>query len=119
MEVENGGTSFQEWDDRLPESSPEASKHPVEDVNCGEKSCEWAIAWMRVEPSGSQLIRSATSAGVGLRVDVMLQRQLDGVKAQFRILNIRYGLLYPAHPVITHDGQRLIFKSVAEAKDYL
>lgn len=47
------------------------------------------------------------------------QRQFDGVKAQFRSMNIRYGMLYPTHLVITHDGQRLIFTSVPEAEDYL
>ena len=43
--------------------------------------------------------------------------QFDGVKARFRSMNIP--LLYPAHMVITHDSQHLIFKSVAEAEDYL
>ncbi len=47
------------------------------------------------------------------------QRQFDGVKARFRSTNIRNRLLHPAHLVITHDGQRLIFKSVAEAEDFL
>ncbi|KAG7522442.1 hypothetical protein JOB18_022344 [Solea senegalensis] len=46
-----------------------------------------------------------------------LQRQFDGIKAQLRALNIRYGMLYPAHLVIKHNDQRLIFKSVPEAKD--
>lgn len=43
----------------------------------------------------------------------------DGVKAQFRSMNIHYGLFYPAQLVITHDGWRLIFKSVAEAENFL
>lgn len=47
------------------------------------------------------------------------QRLFDGVKTRLRVLNIRYGLLYPAHLVVTHDGKRLVFKSVAEAEDFL
>ncbi|KAE8295999.1 hypothetical protein D5F01_LYC04748 [Larimichthys crocea] len=47
------------------------------------------------------------------------QRQFDGVKARFRAMDIRYGLLYPAHLVVTHNAERLIFKSVKEAEDFL
>lgn len=47
------------------------------------------------------------------------QRLFDGVKAKLRALNIRYGLLYPAHLVITHDGRRRVFTSVSEAEDFL
>lgn len=45
------------------------------------------------------------------------QRQFNGIKAWLRAMNIHYGLLYPAHLVVTHNDQRLVFKSVAE--DYL
>lgn len=47
------------------------------------------------------------------------QRLFDGVKAKFRAMNIRYGLLYPAHLVITYDGLRRVFTSVTEAEDFL
>lgn len=47
------------------------------------------------------------------------QRQFDGVKARFRAMDIRYGMLYPAHLVITHESKRRIFKTVPEAEEYL
>lgn len=47
------------------------------------------------------------------------QRLFDGVKIQLRAMNIRYGMLYPAHLIITHDDKRLIFKTVSEAEDYI
>lgn len=37
------------------------------------------------------------------------QRQFDGVKAQLRGMEIRYGMLYPAHLIVTHSDQRHIF----------
>lgn len=47
------------------------------------------------------------------------QRLFNGVKVKLCDLNIHYGLLYPAHLVITHDGRRLVFTSVTEAEDFL
>lgn len=47
------------------------------------------------------------------------QRLFDAVKTQFRARNIRYGMLYPAHLIITHGDKRRIFKSVKEAEDYI
>ncbi|KAE8278059.1 hypothetical protein D5F01_LYC23874 [Larimichthys crocea] len=47
------------------------------------------------------------------------QRQFSGGKARFQAMDIRYGLLYPAHLVVTHNVERLVFKSVKEAKDFL
>lgn len=47
------------------------------------------------------------------------QRQFDGVKAQLRGMEIRYGMLYPAHLIVTHAGQRHVFKTVAEAEDFV
>lgn len=47
------------------------------------------------------------------------QRQFDGVKAQLRGMEIRYGMLYPAHLIVTHSYQRHIFKSVSEAEDFI
>ena len=61
----------------------------------------------------------------GIKVDIeshatrQRQREFDGVKARFRSMDIRYGMLYPAHLVITHDGKRRIFKTVSEAEEYL
>lgn len=34
-------------------------------------------------------------------------------------MNIRYGLLHPAHLIITHNDKRLISKTVAEAEGYI
>lgn len=48
-----------------------------------------------------------------------LQQRFNGVKTQLRALNIRYGMLYPAHLIITHNDKRRIFKSVAEAEEYV
>lgn len=48
-----------------------------------------------------------------------MQKRFDGVKTQLRALNIRYGMLYPAHLIITHNDKRRIFKSVAEAEEYV
>ncbi|CAM4663947.1 unnamed protein product [Leuciscus chuanchicus] len=48
-----------------------------------------------------------------------LQRRFDGVKAKLRALNIRYGMLYPAQLMITHNERRIIFKSDEEAEDYV
>lgn len=47
------------------------------------------------------------------------QRRFDGVKAKLRALNIRYGMLYPAQLMITHNERRIIFKSDEEAEDYV
>lgn len=43
-----------------------------------------------------------------------LQQCINGVKTQLHALNIRYGMLYPAHLIITHNDKHSIFKSVAE-----
>ncbi|KAL7872548.1 hypothetical protein SRHO_G00075310 [Serrasalmus rhombeus] len=48
-----------------------------------------------------------------------LQRNFDDVKARFRALGVRYGMLYPAHLIITHNDKRRIFKSVTEAEKYI
>lgn len=48
-----------------------------------------------------------------------MQRRYDGVKAKLRTFNIRYGMLYPALLVITHNGRRIVFKSYEEAEDYV
>ena len=48
-----------------------------------------------------------------------MQQRFNGVKTQLRALNIRYGMLYPAHLIITHNDKRRIFKSVAEAEEYV
>ncbi|KAJ8004358.1 hypothetical protein DPEC_G00158340 [Dallia pectoralis] len=48
-----------------------------------------------------------------------LQQHFNGVKTQLRALNIRYGILYPSHLIITHNDKRRIFKSVAEAEEYI
>uniref|UniRef100_A0AAV2JUR6 Uncharacterized protein n=1 Tax=Knipowitschia caucasica TaxID=637954 RepID=A0AAV2JUR6_KNICA len=47
------------------------------------------------------------------------QQRFDGVKAKLRALNIRYGMLYPAQLMITHNERRIIFKSDEEAEDYV
>lgn len=47
------------------------------------------------------------------------QRRFDGVKVQLRALNVRYGMLYPAQLVITHNGRRVILKSIEDAEDYV
>eukprot|EP00064_Thunnus_orientalis_P014799 superscaffoldBa00002631_g14846 len=72
MEAENGGTGFQEWDDRLLESSPEVSKHPVEDVNHLEKS-HFRVGHCVDTCGVSQLIRSAASGREGFHVDVVVK----------------------------------------------
>uniref|UniRef100_A0A0S7EWS1 LITD1 n=2 Tax=Poeciliopsis prolifica TaxID=188132 RepID=A0A0S7EWS1_9TELE len=48
-----------------------------------------------------------------------LQRRFDGVKIRLRALKVRYGILYPAHLIITHNDKRRIFKSVEEAEKYI
>lgn len=48
-----------------------------------------------------------------------LQQLFNGVKTQLRALSVRYGMLYPAHLIITHNDKRRIFKSVAEAEEYI
>ena len=48
-----------------------------------------------------------------------LQQRFNGVKTQLRALNIRYGMLYPSHLIITHNDKRRIFKSVAEAEEFV
>ncbi|KAL7868322.1 hypothetical protein SRHO_G00097060 [Serrasalmus rhombeus] len=48
-----------------------------------------------------------------------LQRNFDDVKARFRALGVRYGMLYPAHLIITHNDKRRIFKSVTEAEKFI
>lgn len=48
-----------------------------------------------------------------------LQRRFDGAKTRLRALKIRYGILYPAHLIITHNDKRRIFKSVEEAEKYI
>lgn len=47
------------------------------------------------------------------------QRCFDGVKAQLRSMDIRYGMLYPAHLIVTHADKRHIFKTVSEAEDFI
>lgn len=47
------------------------------------------------------------------------QQQFHGEKAQLRGMEIRYGMLYPAHLIVTYSGQRRIFKSVSEAEDFI
>lgn len=49
------------------------------------------------------------------------QRQLlfDAVKARLHTLNSRYGLLYPAHLVITHEDKRQGFTTVREVEEFL
>lgn len=47
------------------------------------------------------------------------QRCFDGVKAQLRSRDIRYGMLYPAHLIVTHEDKRHIFKTVSKAEEYI
>lgn len=47
------------------------------------------------------------------------QRFFDRVKGQFKSMNIRYGMLYPAHLLVTCEDRRRIFKSVLEAEKYI
>ncbi|KAI2645847.1 LINE-1 type transposase domain-containing protein 1 [Labeo rohita] len=42
------------------------------------------------------------------------QRCFDGVKAQMKSMDIRYGMLYPAHLIVTHADKQRIFKTVSE-----
>eukprot|EP00064_Thunnus_orientalis_P021829 superscaffoldBa00006889_g21997 len=63
------GSRLREWDGRLLESSPEVSKHLVEDVNRLEKSR--VRVGHCVDACGSQLIRSVVSGGEGFHVDVV------------------------------------------------
>ncbi len=47
------------------------------------------------------------------------QKRFDEVKRRLRARSIRYGMMYPAHLRITHEGDTIIFETPTDAENFL
>lgn len=53
------------------------------------------------------------------KLEQMVETLTNKILDLVRSMDIRYGMLYPAHLIVTHADKRHIFKTVSEAEDFI